>query len=149
MKSIVLNILTVIGLGIVALSILFAFRGTAVYLQDPESRWSHPPIDDLMILAFFLSFIFGFIGDILAIVTGVIARPRFLWIVFITVGLLSCLSMSGMFYENYKTNQYPLTNQFAGHALQGYIFDSVFLLPGLVLLVAGLLIRKSKKQKAA
>ncbi len=147
MKSIVLNILVAIGVGIIALGMWAAFFVTIAYLQYPESSWSHPPIDDLIGLSFVVAFLFGLIGEALAIVAGAYAKPRFLWILFITIGLLYCLSVSGTFYQTYKYAQYPQSQPHYGDGGIGdYLFDSIFLLPGLILIAAGSIMRIRKNK---
>ena len=145
MKNTIFTVLASIGIWIVVLFTPFASWVTLIYLHTPDAIWSSwPGPGELFGLGFLITFTCGFVGAVLALIGGLNARPRFMWIALILVGLFYCISFIGEFYSTYKLLAYPQAWPYISHV--NYVYDFLFLLPGLSLVAEGLIIRKPKFQ---
>ena len=103
-----LTILAYIGLAFVMLGAVQTFEGTMDYLTAPAYVWSSPEgwhyfewtglwaISGLVAASF---------GMLLALIGGLIARPRYLWIGLIAIGFICAFSF-GVYANLPKQNPY-------------------------------------------
>jgi hypothetical protein len=148
--KIVLIVLACIGLALITLGTVLASFPTFTYITAPEEVWGRPGMYfEWMPMWYFLALLVALPGAILVLIGGLIARPRYLWIGLIVVGLAYCLIfLTGGAYVEFKQRAYP--NLYA----HSHIYTStqivlalLFLSPGLASIIEGVAIRKPRKRQ--
>jgi hypothetical protein len=143
--KIFLTILAYAGLAIVMLGTGLALIDVIYILSAPESAWSpgswYFEWTGVGMLAGWG--VAGF-GALLALIGGLIARPRHLWISLIAIGLIYALSVGTyLFLPKGPREGVSQTDYLTGIAL-----ILVFTLPGIACIIEGLVIRMTKRKKA-
>lgn len=146
-----LTILAYIGLAFVMLGAILTFRGTMDYLTAPASAWSPGSryYFEWTGMWAILGWVAAGFGMLLALIGGLIARPRYLWIGLMANGLIFVLS-SGMYINIPKDK--PYQPGYAADAVRNFVStvpqNLFFMLPGLVCIVEGLIICKPRIKRA-
>jgi len=130
-----LTTLAYIGLAFVIVGTTPAFMSTIDILTTPESaRVPTGPYDEWTGLLVFLGWVVTSFGALLALIGGLLARPRYLWISLIAIGVIC-----GLFFEMYVYQSYYATD-----------IDLIleFMLPGVACIIGGLVMRKIERKQA-
>lgn len=150
----VLTIVAYIGLVFVMLGAILTFRGTMDYLTAPASVWSSPEerwrYFEWTGLWAMLGWLAAGLGVLLALIGGLIARPRYLWIGLMAIGLILVLSFGT--YVNIPNDKPYYQLGYTAEAVRNFVSrvpqNLFFMLPGLVCIIEGLVIRKSRIKRA-
>ncbi len=133
------TIVACLGLLLVLLAAAPASFITLDFLRAPASFGRH--------LGFGIDFLFfwgwypAVLGVLLALIGGLIARPRYLWIPLVAVGLVHLLSFTG---------EYVYIVREAGNLVRHPIFKMTqTVAPGLVCIIEGIIVRKLRVRSLA
>ncbi|MDD5399117.1 MAG: hypothetical protein PHU70_08565 [Dehalococcoidia bacterium] len=124
-----LNILPWFGLGLVIPGLFCSFSASYNDLVYPGMTSSG--------VGYFVALCFGAIGAILAMVGGLISRPRFFWIACLIIGSIYILSFYGLFLvmlDSRWTERAGIAQTISGLIL--------ILLPGIILITEGIILGK-------
>lgn len=145
---IIITILACLGIAIVVVGTIFAWFSASSYLSASESAWSQPHSFEFSGLGYLYGFVIGLIGSVFCLIGGLIAKPRFLWLALITFGILYCIPfILAMIYLPYKRMQYP--NVYPDASYTSELRAIVYLIPGFVLIIVGLIISRTKAKVTA
>lgn len=123
-----LILLSLLGTLVVTLGTVVSFQLSIV--QDPQSEAG---------VGYFFAMCLGFLGIFLALVGGLIARPKYLWIPLFVVGLVYIISFYGIFLPS--PHNYP--NGFRFIVIAG---RSLGLIPGLICIGEGIFIYRNNRR---
>jgi hypothetical protein len=150
--KIFLTILAWLGLALMIAGTVLESFPTLTYLGAPEETWGQPELYfEWTSVWYILAFIAALPGVILELIGGLIARPRYLWIGLLVVGLAYCLIfLTGMVYTEFKQQAYPelyAPSPGSAYTTTQIIFALSFLSPGLVSIIEGIILRVLEKKK--
>ena len=132
-----------LGLGLMLLGTLIVAVATIVIILEPASYWVQPSISSAYEWIYLLMYIgggvFSAIGVSLALVGGSLGKQRYFSISLTVIGVLYILFYSGIFYYLYQRRAHP-----AGGEVNSPWILFVLLLPGLVSILGGIILRKFK-----
>jgi hypothetical protein len=148
MKRIVLISLALIGIVLILSGTIFAGISAKAYLQAPEEAWSHQSGYGMYFewtgMGYLGGFALGLVGAILALIGGLISKPRFMGYPFIIAGLVYCLPLIiGLPYMTYKEHSYPALYPDSLN-ITSLLISLIFLLPGISAIVEGFVVRSVK-----
>jgi hypothetical protein len=130
-------------LGLMLLGTLIVAVATIVTILKPASYRVQPSISSgyewIYILMYVGGGIFSIIGVSLALIGGFNGKPRYLNIGLMVIGVLYILFYSGLFYYLYQRNAHPV----GGEVNSPWILY-ILLLPGLVSILGGIILRNYK-----
>lgn len=121
------------GLAITVLATLPAFSSSDTWVRTGQLGAG---------VGYGITFFIGILGFALALIGGFIAKPKYLWLGAIIVGMLYIVSFYGFIIPS--PSSVPVPN---GHklALSVFLLDSV---PGMVAIIAGVILLAKTNQKA-
>jgi hypothetical protein len=132
-----LIILACLGLALVLLAAVPASFITLDFLRSPVAFGYH--LDSFGIkFPYFWGFYPAMLGAMLVLAGGLIARPRFLWIPMVAVGVLHILSFTGLYVYAFRAT---------GLESNPFMLILSTVAPGLLCVVVGLVVRKSAAQQ--
>ena len=92
------------------------------------------PFGEMGLLGVGYAVFFGCIGTFLALVGGLVAQPRYLWIGLVIVGSIYIISLFEFFAISFLYNELS-------------IFEGALALPGVVCIIEGIIIRWLRKRR--
>ncbi|GEM_PF-4472520 len=139
------------GMALMALGTWFVAMMAVGLIREPDYYWTNPPNMEWVGLILLGIGAGEFVGMIFVLIGGLIARPRFMWIPMIATGGWYCLSvMTSALYPIYKSIALGLKSNSGGGAdpaVGGIIWVIIALIPGIVLILEALAIRKPREEK--
>jgi hypothetical protein len=114
------------------------FNSEASFQAWKIGRW-----EDYSAIIIALGWLISIPGTIIVLIFGALSKNRLFSLLMIIVGVINCLSYSGMFYRAYKIAYYSHTTTYGD-----FIYGSIVLLPGLLCLIEGLIIYLLMRRKA-
>ena len=144
---ITLIVLAVVGIALIITGAVFASMVAKTYIQAPEALWSGQVAGmyfEGIGLGALVGFALGLIGIMLALVGGLITKPRSLWFIFTIAGLVYLLPFIVIsVFVTYKHHSYPERYPDSLNAWTLF-FYLVYFLPGILAIIEGLMIRKPR-----
>lgn len=141
--KIFLTVLAFVGLAFVMLGTAGVDREVQLRLTAPKSAYLPGSMyfewSGLFII---VCWVLASLGALLALTGGLIARPRYLWIPLIAIGIIYVLSMGMCSY----LSKVPWG---AGYQIDviNIALKLMLLLPGIVCIIGGLVLRKPKRRR--
>ncbi len=142
-KQKIVAILGWFGIALLIFGALLASLSVRAYIEAPEAAWSGKIIDYFMLAGAQLSlgFAASLVGVVFALTGGLIAKPRFLWIVLVSVGFVYSISYVIIAtFSSFKTLAYQ--NMGWVDIIWIIIARTIRLVPGIASIIGGMIIRK-------
>jgi hypothetical protein len=129
-----LTILACLGLVLVLIAALPALFATFLNLISEPTDFGKV-LNQIVIMGYYP----GALGVLLVLIGGLITRPRYLWIVLITIGLIHAIS----FLEVHVYIFWPPSHPIGMSMLRFLLLTS----PGIICIIEGIIIRMIEKKK--
>lgn len=134
-------VLACFGVAAMALSLYLIILSAISRVSASTESWTLPYIHEWEGLSLLVGLLIALPGALLTLVGGILAKPRFLWIIMIGLGIIYCVSLIIVMV-------FPLGQDTGGYTIWKFpdiFMPLLFLSPGLVCLATGVLIRKTKR----
>jgi len=122
----ILTIIAIFGLVITALATTASFSSSSTFVNTGDLGSG---------VGYVLTLLVGAFGTILALIGGLIAKPKYLWIGFIVTGIIYLISFYGYFVPSSR-------GYLIGFSLKALAGILVMLLPGLACIGTGIFLRR-------
>jgi hypothetical protein len=136
--KVVLTAVAWLGLLVILGGTYFSFL-TSIRVFPAGLLWNRfGPFGEMGELGFGYAFFIGCIGTFLALIGGLIAQPRYLWVGLVIVGSIYIISFLEFIIA--------INFYYPEHRMAFIILESVSVLPGVVCIIEGIIIRWLRKR---